>query len=74
MGVGYPDEIAEYARMGVDMMDCGFPMRAARHGLLFTSEGRVNIKSRRYADDQSPPDPAEVHGVQSATVARTCGI
>ncbi len=35
MGVGYPDQIAEYARMGVDMMDCVLPTRAARHGLLF---------------------------------------
>ena len=58
MGVGYPDEIAEYAAMGVDMMDCVLPTRAARHGLLFTSEGRINIKSRKYADDQNPPDPA----------------
>ncbi len=58
MGVGYPDEIERYARMGVDMMDCVLPTRAARHGLLFTSEGRVNIKNRRYAEDQSPPDPA----------------
>jgi queuine tRNA-ribosyltransferase len=58
MGVGYPDEIEEYARMGVDMMDCVLPTRAARHGLLFTSEGRLNIKGARYAEDQSPPDPA----------------
>jgi queuine tRNA-ribosyltransferase len=58
MGVGYPDEIEQYARMGVDMMDCVLPTRAARHGLLFTSEGRLNIKARRYADDQNPPDPA----------------
>ena len=58
MGVGYPDEIAEYARMGVDMMDCVLPTRAARHGLLFTSEGRLNIKNRQYAEDQNPPDPA----------------
>ena len=56
MGVGYPDEIAEYARMGVDMMDCVLPTRAARHGLLFTSEGRMNIKNRQYAEDQNPPD------------------
>jgi queuine tRNA-ribosyltransferase len=35
MGVGYPDEIEEYARMGVDMMDCVLPTRAGRHGLLF---------------------------------------
>jgi len=56
MGVGYPDEIAEYARMGVDMMDCVLPTRAARHGLLFTSEGRVNIKNRQYAEDEGPAD------------------
>jgi queuine tRNA-ribosyltransferase len=58
MGVGYPDEIEQYARMGVDMMDCVLPTRAARHGLLFTSEGRLNIKNKRYAEDQGPPDPA----------------
>jgi queuine tRNA-ribosyltransferase len=58
MGVGYPDEIEQYARMGVDMMDCVLPTRAARHGLLFTSEGRLNIKGARFAEDQGPPDPA----------------
>ena len=57
MGVGYPDEIAQYAAMGVDMMDCVLPTRAARHGLLFTSAGRMNIKNTRYAQDQEPPDP-----------------
>jgi queuine tRNA-ribosyltransferase len=57
MGVGYPDEIELYARMGVDMMDCVLPTRAARHGLLFTSEGRLNIKGRKFAEDQGPPDP-----------------
>lgn len=58
MGVGYPEEIVEYAAMGVDMMDCVIPTRAARHGLLFTSQGRMNIKNLRYAEDQNPPDPA----------------
>jgi queuine tRNA-ribosyltransferase len=58
MGVGYPEEIALYAAMGVDMMDCVLPTRAARHGLLFTSEGRLNIKNTRFAQDQGPPDPA----------------
>lgn len=58
MGVGYPDEIEQYARMGVDMMDCVLPTRAARHGLLFTSEGRLNIKGKKYVEDQGPPDPA----------------
>ena len=57
MGVGYPDEIEQYARMGVDMMDCVLPTRAARHGLLFTSEGRLTIKNKRFAEDQEPPDP-----------------
>jgi queuine tRNA-ribosyltransferase len=56
MGVGYPDEIAQYAAMGVDMMDCVLPTRAARHGLLFTSEGRLNIKNIRFAQDQGPLD------------------
>jgi queuine tRNA-ribosyltransferase len=57
MGVGYPDEIARYAAMGVDMMDCVLPTRAARHGLLFTSEGRINIKNLRFAQDSGPLDP-----------------
>lgn len=57
MGVGYPEEIAFYASIGVDMMDCVLPTRAARHGLLFTSEGRLNIKNTRFARDQGPPDP-----------------
>ncbi len=57
MGVGYPDEIIRYAAMGVDMMDCVLPTRAARHNLLFTSVGRLNIRNARWADDQSPPDP-----------------
>lgn len=57
MGVGYPEEIVEYAALGVDMMDCVLPTRAARHGLLFTSVGRLNIRSRRYAEDSGPPDP-----------------
>ncbi|HJX85877.1 MAG TPA: tRNA guanosine(34) transglycosylase Tgt, partial [Candidatus Angelobacter sp.] len=57
MGVGYPEEIVQYAAMGVDMMDCVLPTRAARHGLLFTSQGRMNIKNARYAQDQSPADP-----------------
>src|SRR5271166_2222669 len=58
MGVGTPEEIAQYARSGVDMMDCVLPTRAARHGLLFTSEGKVSIKQARYAQDESALDPA----------------
>jgi queuine tRNA-ribosyltransferase len=58
MGVGTPDEISHYAQSGVDMMDCVLPTRAARHGLLFTSEGKVSIKQARYAQDESALDPA----------------
>ncbi len=57
MGVGTPEEIVEYVAMGVDMMDCVLPTRAARHGLLFTSQGKVNIKGARYALDEGPIDP-----------------
>jgi queuine tRNA-ribosyltransferase len=56
MGVGTPEEIVEYANLGVDMMDCVLPTRAARHGLLFTSEGKLSIKQARYAGDDSPLD------------------
>ncbi len=57
MGVGTPEEIVEYANLGVDMMDCVLPTRAARHGLLFTSEGKVSIKQARFAQDPGPLDP-----------------
>jgi queuine tRNA-ribosyltransferase len=57
MGVGTPEEIVEYSNLGVDMMDCVLPTRAARHGLLFTSEGKVSIKQARYAQDSGPLDP-----------------
>ena len=57
MGVGTPEEIAEYAQLGVDMMDCVLPTRAARHGLLFTSEGKLSIKQACYAGDDVPLDP-----------------
>ncbi|MES2394186.1 MAG: tRNA guanosine(34) transglycosylase Tgt [Acidobacteriota bacterium] len=65
MGVGYPDEIEEYARMGVDMMDCVLPTRAGRHGLLFRREDpadrasavvRMNIKKVENVEDQGPID------------------
>jgi queuine tRNA-ribosyltransferase len=57
MGVGTPEEIVEYSNLGIDMMDCVMPTRAARHGLLFTSEGRISIKQARYAGDENPLDP-----------------
>jgi len=57
MGVGTPEEIVHYVAQGVDMMDCVLPTRAARHGLLFTSEGRLTIKNARFARDGGPIDP-----------------
>jgi queuine tRNA-ribosyltransferase len=57
MGVGTPEEIVEYANLGIDMMDCVLPTRAARHGLLFTSEGRISIKQAQYAGDEACVDP-----------------
>ena len=62
MGVGYPDEIEGYAKMGVDMMDCVLPTRAGRHGLVFTRvDGaivRMNIKKLEFAEDPNPIDAA----------------
>jgi len=57
MGVGRPEQIADYVALGVDMMDCVLPTRAARHACLYTSEGRVLIKKARYAQDPRPIDP-----------------
>jgi queuine tRNA-ribosyltransferase len=65
MGVGYPDEIEEYARMGVDMMDCVLPTRAGRHGLVFVRAEpkdrrspvvRLNVKKLDNAEDSRPLD------------------
>jgi queuine tRNA-ribosyltransferase len=57
MGVGRPEQIADYVSLGIDMMDCVLPTRAARHACLYTSEGRVLIKNTRYIEDQRPIDP-----------------
>jgi queuine tRNA-ribosyltransferase len=58
MGVGRPEQIADYVALGIDMMDCVLPTRAARHACIYTNQGRVLIKNARYAQDQSPLDPA----------------
>ncbi|OLE16732.1 MAG: tRNA guanosine(34) transglycosylase Tgt, partial [Acidobacteria bacterium 13_1_20CM_4_57_11] len=57
MGVGRPEQIADYVALGIDMMDCVLPTRAARHACLYTSEGRILIKNARYAQDQRAIDP-----------------
>ena len=56
MGVGSADAILETVLRGVDMFDCVLPTRIARHGTLMTSEGRVNIKNKKYEYDFNPID------------------
>ena len=56
MGVGTPVNILEAISLGVDMFDCVMPTRNGRNGMLFTSEGIINIKNRKWMDDYSPID------------------
>ena len=56
MGVGTPANILEAIALGIDMFDCVMPTRNARHGLLFTSEGMINIKNSKWKEDFSPID------------------
>jgi queuine tRNA-ribosyltransferase len=58
MGTGTPADLVEAIARGIDLFDCVLPTRNARNGQLFTSEGRINIKNARYAEDDRPPDPA----------------
>lgn len=57
MGVGTPVNLLENIALGIDMFDCVMPTRNARNGMLFTSEGIMNIKNKKWADDFSPLDP-----------------
>ncbi|MEQ9262452.1 MAG: tRNA guanosine(34) transglycosylase Tgt [Owenweeksia sp.] len=57
MGVGTPANILENIALGVDMFDCVMPTRNGRNGMIFTSEGILNIKNKKWADDFSPLDP-----------------
>ncbi|MBR5074063.1 MAG: tRNA guanosine(34) transglycosylase Tgt, partial [Bacteroidales bacterium] len=57
MGVGTPANILEGIDRGVDMFDCVMPTRNGRNGMLFTWEGTINIKNKRWAEDFSPIDP-----------------
>ena len=57
MGVGTPTNLLESIALGVDMFDCVMPSRNARHGLLYTWEGTINIKNEKWAKDFSPLDP-----------------
>ena len=56
MGVGKPEQIPDYVALGIDMMDCVLPTRSARHGCLFTSQGRLLIKNAQSIRDERPID------------------
>ena len=56
MGVGTPTNLLENIALGVDMFDCVMPTRNARNGMIFTSEGTINIKNKKWADDFYPLD------------------
>ena len=57
MGVGTPVNILESIALGIDMFDCVMPTRNARNGMLFTSQGTINIKNEKWKEDFSPVDP-----------------
>ena len=57
MGVGTPANLLEGIERGVDMFDCVMPTRNGRNAMLFTSEGIMNLRNRKWADDFSPIDP-----------------
>jgi queuine tRNA-ribosyltransferase len=56
MGVGTPENILESIALGIDMFDCVMPTRNARHGILYTTQGVINIKNEKWKDDFSPID------------------
>lgn len=56
MGVGTPADLLHGISLGIDMFDCVLPTRNARHGLIYTSKGLVNIKNRKWADAKEPID------------------
>ncbi len=58
MGLGFPEDIVEGVKKGIDMFDCVIPTRHARNGNLFTRTGRINIKHARYTRDETPIDEA----------------
>lgn len=64
MGVGTPENILESIALGIDMFDCVMPTRNARNGMLFTSQGIINIRNEKWKDDLSPID-AELGGYAS---------
>lgn len=65
MGVGTPENILEAIDLGTDMFDCVMPTRNARNGMLFTTEGIINIRNKKWEDDFSVIDPGLSNGVSN---------
>ncbi len=66
MGVGTPINILENIALGIDMFDCVMPTRNGRNGMLFTSQGTINIKNKKWEDDFSPIDEDDITWVDTA--------
>ncbi len=65
MGVGTPENILESIALGIDMMDCVMPTRNGRNGMIFTKQGIINIKNKKWENDFSPLDPEGTSVVDS---------
>jgi queuine tRNA-ribosyltransferase len=63
MGVGTPANILEAIERGIDMFDCVMPTRNGRNGMIFTSDGIINIRNRKWSDDFTPLDKQCPSGV-----------
>ena len=73
MGVGTPENILECIALGIDMFDCVMPTRNARHGMLYTAEGIINIRNQKWREDFSPIDahcPAPTSRIHSRAYLR----
>ena len=73
MGVGTPENILECIALGIDMFDCVLPTRNARHGMLYTAEGIINIRNQKWREDFSPIDlncPAPTSQIHSRAYLR----
>ena len=69
MGVGTPENILESIDRGVDMFDCVMPSRNGRNGMLFTSDGKINIRNKKWENDHSPIDDKGISFVDSYSKA-----
>src|SRR6185437_14825765 len=69
MGVGTPENLLESVALGIDMFDCVMPTRNARNGMLFTTQGIINIRNEKWKSDFSPIDP-ELGGFHNETYTK----